>query len=276
MEQIQTVFGKILYQMESPSLKNLLESAVRSMTDLHEADLHGSDLRLANLHWAKLPKANFYGANLRGANFHEADLSKANFYGANLRQVNFHGADLSEASFRFADLRGADLGEANLRLSDFHRADLYETSLDGSRLNWGDNELLAKILFQAAGEDVERRKIAGLVAISRDWCWEDFLAIQDPLKKWAIQTLSQHLQPGDDAPPSFMRLPGVCESHANEAPPESARPEPSGLDAGASPAASNDSEDHTAQGTSYPFPPPSTASAVVPRSSRSSKPGSPA
>jgi len=73
--------------------------------------------------------ANLHGANLRGA-----DLSGANLRGANLR-----GADLSGANLRGANLRGADLSGANLRGADMHRANLRGANLRGANLSGAQN-----------------------------------------------------------------------------------------------------------------------------------------
>ena len=59
------------------------------------------------------------GDTLRGADLHGADLREANLYRADLR-----GADLSEADLRGADLRGADLYEADLRGANLRGANL--------------------------------------------------------------------------------------------------------------------------------------------------------
>jgi hypothetical protein len=49
-------------------------------------------------------------------------------------------------------------------------------------LSWESHDLLAEILRRAAGLDLAKRKIAGLVLVSRDWCWEEFgqLLADDP------------------------------------------------------------------------------------------------
>jgi hypothetical protein len=135
------------------------------------ADLQGANLRGANLQGADLWSANLQGANLQGANLRSADLRSANLRGANLQGANLRGADL----------QGADLWGANLQGADLRLADLPTASHDA----------ISEILRAAASNDVKKRMIAGLVIVSRDWCWGDFskkLDKEDFL--WALGVLS--------------------------------------------------------------------------------------
>jgi len=59
---------------------------------------------------------------------------------------------------------------------------------------------MSEILLRAAGSDIEKRKIAGLIRISPDWCWSQFLALDDPLTDWALEELAKWVQDGDGAP----------------------------------------------------------------------------
>jgi hypothetical protein len=63
------------------------------------ADLHGSDLHLANLS----------GFDLRHVDFRGSNLSHTNFRDANLIRADLRWASLIHADFRWADLRGARL-----------------------------------------------------------------------------------------------------------------------------------------------------------------------
>jgi len=96
------------------------------------------------------------------------------------------GAYLGGAYLGGADLRGAYLGGAYLR-------DLV--------INWNSHDLIAEILRRAAGEDVAKRKIAGLILVSRDWCWDNFLELRrDPLFGWALDALAACVRDEDNAP----------------------------------------------------------------------------
>ncbi len=125
----------------------------------------------------------------------EAVKSGANLSGANLSGANLYGASLSRANLSGANLSGANLYGANL----------YGASLSGAKINWMSHGLIAVLLFRAAGDSVSRRQIAGLVAVSTDWCWEQFLAIRLREKKWALDTLAEYVQDGDNAPDALWK-----------------------------------------------------------------------
>ena len=116
------------------------------------------------------------------------------------KRVDLREADLRRANLSEADLRRADLSEADLRGADFREADLREADL-----NWNSHDLLAEVLRQAAGDDVSKRKMAGLVLVSRDWCWDRFLALADEPLNWAIDTLAAYVRLGDNAPDVLKR-----------------------------------------------------------------------
>ena len=103
--------------MDADKFKEILESHGKWLNDDGDirADLHGADLRSADLHGADL-----HGADLRSADLHSADL----------RDADLRGADLRSAYLRSADLRSADLCGADLRGADLLRADLCGADLD--------------------------------------------------------------------------------------------------------------------------------------------------
>ena len=124
--------------------------------------------------------ADLRGAYLRGAYLHGAYLRGAYLHGAYLHGANLGGADLGGAYLRGADLGGADL--------------------HGAKLSWMSHWLLAHLLFRQASDSIPRRKLAGLVDLSTDWCWDQFLAMDDPERDWALDTLGTYVVDGDDAP----------------------------------------------------------------------------
>jgi hypothetical protein len=134
-----------------------------------------ADTMLATLQQAVNEGANLYGADLSGADLSDAYLRGANLYGAYLRGAYLRGADLSGA-----DLSGADLS--------------------GAKVNWQSHAIISEILRQAAGDDVQKRMVAGLILISTDWCWDKFLSIESDLRDWSITTLQEYVQDGDNAP----------------------------------------------------------------------------
>jgi len=163
-----------------PDNSNL--AAVLEDSRLYALDQGGSpaDMHEANLYGANLIGADLIDANLRWANLRDADLRDANLRGAYLRGANLYGANLI----------GADLIDANLRWTD----------LRGAKLNWQSHTLIGEVLRREAGENIARRQIAGLVAVSTDLCWPDFLRLRLKERRWALTTLAKHIQPDDDHP----------------------------------------------------------------------------
>ena len=131
-----------------------------------------------------------------------ADLSRANLRWANLSRADLSGANLSRADLRWADLSGANLSGADLTGVDLTGVDLTGADLSGITVAWQSHDLLAEILRRAAGDNVARRMLAGLILISPDWCWDAFLALDiDPaLRNWALTQLRRWIKDGDDAP----------------------------------------------------------------------------
>ena len=63
-------------QVNGMTLRDALEMAIATRTNLGGANLRGADLYGANLYRANLREADLYGADLRGANLREADLGE--------------------------------------------------------------------------------------------------------------------------------------------------------------------------------------------------------
>ena len=84
-----------------------------------------------------------------------------------------------------ANLTGAYLTGANLTGADLHGADLrVMTPPMASHAFWSE------LLFRAADGDLHRRMVAGLVAVSTDWCWPRMLELMrgelaDDWQQWA-------------------------------------------------------------------------------------------
>jgi len=133
------------------------------------ADLSRADLSRANLTGANLYRANLYRANLTGADLTDADLTGANLYGANLYRADLNGANLN----------GANLTDANL----------YRANLDVKNPPINDHSFVSEILFREA-TNFKERSLAGLVRISTDWCWDNFLDnCPKPMITWAKKIL---------------------------------------------------------------------------------------
>ena len=91
-------------------------------------------------------------------------------------------------------------GERDFRWANLYGANLYDANLTGANLRGAKNpptshDFLAEVLRQAAGDDYAKRNVAGLVLISREWCWEQFGAIAQAhwtpeLRAWIAATLA--------------------------------------------------------------------------------------
>ena len=156
------ISGKILFSLETETLKLTLEAAVKTGAFLRGADLTGADLRGAYLRGADLT-----GAYLTGAYLRDAYLTGAYLTGAYLRGAYLRGADLAGAYLRGADLTGADLRGAYLRGADLTGADL-----TGAK-NYVDNhDFFLALIYQQNIEAFTEAEWAmiGQVAVRR-YCW---------------------------------------------------------------------------------------------------------
>ena len=202
---IRSVSEDTCYKCDAGSMKGAVEKAVANGADLSGANLRGASLFGANLSGADLFGADLRDADLRDADLSGADLRDADLRGADLSDANLFGADLRDANLRGADLSGADLSGANLRGANLFGADLRDADLSGATINWQSHDLISELLLRAAGDDIARRKVAGLILVSRDWCWGKFLAIESGQiesgqHEWALSVLRQYVKDGDDAP----------------------------------------------------------------------------
>jgi len=101
--------GEVIYEDESPTIKETVEAAVDQKVSLRYANLYDANLR---------------SANLRNADLRNANLRNVNLYKAELTNVDLSGSDLTKAKLCFAKLRGAILTKADLNYSDFYNAGL--------------------------------------------------------------------------------------------------------------------------------------------------------
>ncbi len=104
--------GKVLFSLETGTLKLAVEAAVKS----------GADLRYANLRYANLSYANQRAADLRSADLRSADLSSA----------DLRSADLRSADLRYANLRSADLRYAEIKFPKFPSISILSNSYLGT------------------------------------------------------------------------------------------------------------------------------------------------
>ena len=126
---------------------------------------------------------------------------KANLRNADLSSANLRGASLSCANLSNANLSGANLRSANLSYAKLCYTNLSSANLVGVKVNWQSHELIAEMLLQGAGSVVNFRKIAGLVLVSKDWCWDKFArCLTQDERTWAKSVLGSYIQESDDLP----------------------------------------------------------------------------
>ena len=123
----------------------------------------------------------------------------------NLREANLYWADLREADLHWANLYRADLRGADLRRADPYGANLRGADLYGADLNLQSHDLLSELMRQAAGDDLARLQLAGLPLVTRNWCWQEYLALEvaPELRRWVLEILRPYVN--DDAPALLRR-----------------------------------------------------------------------
>jgi hypothetical protein len=118
-------------------------------------------------------------------------LSGAQLVGEKLTGVDFRGANLAGANLAGSDLRHANLAHAELDYARF----------DGARINWQSHDLISALLNREAGNSIGKRKVAGLILVSRDWCWDSWseLGRRQPRHfAWALGVLARYVHPEDE------------------------------------------------------------------------------
>ena len=113
-----------------------------------------------------------------------------------------------------------------LSSADLRGADLRGAYLTGAKINWQSHALISEILRREAGKDLDKRKFAGLICVSTDWCWDKFIPAlkSDLLFSWAMDFLRSRVIDGDCAPQCLLdwvvtSCDTVAETGAEEAKP---------------------------------------------------------
>ena len=146
MEQILSATGALIFKAEVPTMKGLVELAVRSEISLKQTNLLGTDLSGANLSKADLWKADLSEADLSEADLSRANLLGADLSGANLSRADLSGADLSGADLSKANLLGADLSGANLSGANLSKANLSGANLSKADLSGAKTTIVGKTI----------------------------------------------------------------------------------------------------------------------------------
>lgn len=174
--------------------------------------LRGAVLEGADLRGAHFTQVDLTGASLRGAN-----LEQTTFQQVSAMQASFAEARCGDSMWSFVDGTAADFTRARLpralwRDSRFERANFTGVDLSGIRLidstctgawfqqsNWADantsgtrfvraefegaqrffacREIVVEILGREVGDDLERAKLVGALALHENWCYPDWAEI---------------------------------------------------------------------------------------------------
>jgi len=178
---------------------------------LSGANMSGMNLTGFDLSSCDLSRTNLRDAVLDGVNALYTDFTAADFRGASMEHANLLTANLSHTDLREASLAWSDLGLARLDGADARDSAFDYTNLTGANISdmsidYWSRELVAHVLLNAAGNDIAKQSLAGLVLISRNWCWEKFegVGIDPALRDWALDTLVKSIRREPvDLPPAL-------------------------------------------------------------------------
>ncbi len=180
--------GRTIFSDKEKTTQKTVLNALDDGISLGYADLRSVSFRGLILNNIRLPHANLGGCDFTDAALVSAYLPHAHLVNAHLRGANLSYANFCHASLVWADCQGCSLIGAN-----FDYAELTHTNLHNASMNWSSHDLIAELLFREAdSEDVEKLKIAGLVFLQRDWCWNHFRDLKDPLQRWAFRVLKKY------------------------------------------------------------------------------------
>lgn len=185
------------------TIDEMWEEVVRKNPNIDNLDHRKGVKGLGNLNLSgisfkgiNLSGHDMSGSNLRRSCFYQCDLEAANLQNADLTSVSFIACDLGDASFDGADLYGCAFVGCRFSGATFERVEM----------NWASHELIGYRLFEAAGDNADKRKIAGLIYLSEDWCWTDFINIPSRHKDWVYRTMKSWLTGKEDEPHHLARL----------------------------------------------------------------------
>ena len=101
---------------------------------------------------------------------------------------NFEGCDFTGADFQDVELFGSKL---------------FGSTLDNIDVGWSSHQLIAEILRQAAGDDVGKLGLAGIVYQHHHKCWDSFISMKHPDTVWALRLLAKRIK-DDSTPPNLL------------------------------------------------------------------------
>ena len=162
-------------------------------------DLAGVQARFCDLAGADLGGATAAGSfwqhcSLRGVRLREADLTDATLVDCDLSGADLRAARLAGARLLRCSLESARLGDCELDDATMVGCSLADAELHGVRNATTARDLVVEVLRRRAGDDLELLRWVGLVALRRDWCYEEFAQALDgdpALRAMALECFSE-------------------------------------------------------------------------------------
>lgn len=202
-----------------------------SCVSLRGAILDGADFTGAHLYHVDLSGASLRGACLERTTFQQVSAVGASFAGARCADAAWSHLDCTSADFTRAQLQ-----RALARVSLFEQADFTDADLSGIRLidctcsgasfcgtAWGDantsgsrfvraqfedarrfsrcREIVVELLSREVGDDLERAKLVGALALHDGWCypeWAGILALQPHYRRAVAEIFRRYPRSGCD------------------------------------------------------------------------------
>ena len=97
-----------------------------------------------------------------------------------------------------------DFSRAYLTRANLYGANLYGADLKGIVGFWNSHAVISHILGRAA-DTVDREMFAAWIGVKTDWCWKQFLALEDERIAWAQGVLREWIVEGDETVPACLK-----------------------------------------------------------------------
>jgi hypothetical protein len=136
-----------------------------------------------------LSGSNLSGADLYGAMMRGCLLERARLEGANLSRSKLIYSNCSDTNFRNARFMWANTIGSTFEGADF----------SGAKKFFLCREILVEILKREMGNDFERVKLVGAIAVGARWCypeWKQLLESQPQYRDLALEILQRYPDSG--------------------------------------------------------------------------------
>jgi uncharacterized protein YjbI with pentapeptide repeats len=143
--------------------------------DLREGELRFCDLRGAALAGVKAAGSFWQHCSLRGADLDGADLTDAVLSECLLERASLRGAIMTGARLVRCSFDEAVLTDATLAGATTVGCSFQDAELTGIRDVATARDIVVEVLKRHAGGDPELLRWVGLVAVKREWCYDDWV-----------------------------------------------------------------------------------------------------